>query len=153
MNKLNRKLHNQFDKEFFNKQAKKKFKREFKKRISVTEINEIVKNWIEYGVIEDVLKGNCTKLDKNSSIQVIGTPIMNDGRMVELLSNGKCLTRKGNYKKADNINSKRKDFKYKIVYTNRLAEDKLIMFKACPKFAKKVHLQLINTNTYFKLVV
>lgn len=150
MNKLNRKSLNQFDKKRFNKEAKRRFKKEFKKKVSVTEINEIVKNWLHWGLIAEVLKGGEHKIDKNSSIEVIGTPIMSDERMLNNLMNGRVLTRTGKFKKADNIASTRKDFKYKIVYKNSLAKDKNIMFQACPKFAKQVHERLINTNTYFK---
>ena len=52
----------------------------------------------------------------------------------------------------DNRSLKRKDYKYKIVYENKLAKNKALYFKASPSFSKQVHQAIINTNNYYPII-
>jgi hypothetical protein len=147
---LKKKPRNQFSKKRFISLVKKRFKKKFGKPISTKDINEIVGNWLEYGVIQEVLDGNEVKLGKHASIQVVGEPIL-ESKSLELLKKGLYVTRDGKLKKADNINRKRGNVKYGIEYKNSLAGDKKIYFKPAQSFSRRVHKALIETDTYYKI--
>jgi hypothetical protein len=112
------------------------------------EIWKECKDWLEHYVIERVVAGDKVKLDDHSFIQVIGKPLLQD--------NAKNLIGKGKYVrgkfvgKANNINKRRGDFVYKIVYENKLAQSE-IYFKPHPDFSRRVHEALINTNVYYSI--
>ena len=141
--------YNKFDQAHFVKLTKRRFKKKFGKEISATEINKIWKDYVQYRIIQNVLKGDCVKIDKHSTIQVVGMPVVNDQNLVSLLSNGKIMRRDGTISKAD-LSHKRKYYKYKIVYKNKLAKGTLI-FKASPMFKKQLVDTLNNTNIYFTI--
>lgn len=139
---------NNFDWDHFIKLTKKRFRKKFKKSISTTEIKKIWDDFLE-DVIERVLDGECVNIDRHSQIQVIGRPVMDDPRFMSLLMRGRTMRRNGTLKYAE-LSPMRRDFKYEIAYTNTLSK-KPLYFKAHPKFAKRVHEAIENTNTYYKI--
>lgn len=134
----------------FIKQTQKRYRKSFHKHIRSQDIKKIWDTFLEMKIIAGVLSGDCVKIDKYSTIQVIGTPILNDKRFFSMLMSGKMVRRDGLVKlaKQDPI---RKDVKYKIVYKHTLGEKKKILFKADVKFARRVREALNNTNTYYKI--
>jgi hypothetical protein len=140
---------NDFDQAHFIKLTKRRFKKKFKKEITATEINKIWKDFVQYGIIQNVLKGNCTKIDKHSTIQVIGEKIEEDSRFVKLLKQGLIVRQTGDIKKVLS-RGVRNDFKYKIVYKNKLAKGKLI-FNASADFKRQLVKTLNTTNNYFQI--
>lgn len=142
---------NQFSQKHFIALTKKRFKKKFKKTVTATEINKVWKDWVQYHIIDGVIDGDDVKIDKHSSIRIVGTPVLEDGTFKSLILNGRMVNR-GGVVTSPKRNIKRKDFKYKIVYVNKLAKDKALYFKASPKFAKQVHEALINTNNYYPII-
>jgi hypothetical protein len=145
------KLNNQFSQKHFIALTKKRFKKKFKKPISATDINKIWKDWVQYHIIDGVIDGDKVKIDKHSSIRIVGMPILDDNSFKGLIMSGRMINRGGSVT-SPKMNPKRKEFKYKIVYENKLAKDKALYFKASPKFAKQVHQALINTNNYYPII-
>lgn len=141
--------YNDFDQAHFTKITKRRFKKKFKKEISATEINKIWKDFVQYGIIRNVLKGNCVRIDKHSTIQVVGVPVTEDKPFMNLMKNGRILRQNGTIRKADQL-GKRKEFKYSFEYKNSLAKNKII-FKADKKFKKQLIDTLNNTFTYFQI--
>lgn len=141
---------NQFKKPKFIRQCKQRSRKSLGVTPSTKQINEVLKNWIEHYVIEQVVKGHEVKLDKHSTIEVIGKPVMDNKRAVSLFSNGRIVS-KGRLKKNDGMGKMRKNHIYKIVYKNKLADGKNLHFNAHPIFRKKVNYALENTATYFTL--
>lgn len=140
---------NDFDQAHFVKLTKRRFKKRFKKNITATEINKIWKDFVQYGIIQKVLKGDCVKIDKHSTIQVIGEKIEENSRFVNLLKQGLIVRQTGVIKKVL-TRGVRNDFKYKIVYNNKLAKGKLI-FNANANFKKQLVETLNTTNNYFQI--
>lgn len=148
---ISNKSNNQFNQTHFIKLTKKRFRKKFKKGISAREINKIWKDWVQYHIIDGVIEGDKVKIDKHSSIRLVGMPILEDKTFKGLILSGRMINR-GGVSSPIKRNIKRKDFKYKIVYENKLAKDKALYFKASPNFAKQVHLALINTNNYYPII-
>lgn len=142
---------NQFSQTHFIELTKKRFRKKFKKGISAREINKICKDWIQLYIIDNVLDGQKVKIDKHSSIRVIGRPVLEDENFKSLIRKGKIMNR-GGVLVDDNRSLKRKDYKYKIVYENKLAKNKALYFKASASFSKQVHQSLINTNQYYPIL-
>jgi hypothetical protein len=145
--KAKRGTDNQFDIRTVCKQSKYKL-RKLGVKVTNRQIKEVVNKWIE-DLKKDVIAGKRVMIDKNSYIQVIGTPILKHKSAVKLISNGKYVTRSGYVKPADNMNFKRNDFVYGIKYENK---NKLI-FTPSKSFSKSVNHSLTNTNTYYHLNV
>ena len=147
----NNKLNSQFNQKHFIALTKKRFKKKFKTTITATEINKMWKDWVQYHIIDGVIDGDKVKIDKHSSIKIVGVPVLDDNSFKGLILSGRMVNRSG-VASPIKRNIKRKDFKYKIVYENKLAKDKALYFKASPKFAKQVHEALINTNNYYQII-
>lgn len=126
-----------------------KFKKRFKKKIKPAEIKEICDNWIKYRILEELITGSKVQIDKYSTIQIIGVPVLEDKNFMRLLKKGKTRRRDGTLKTAT-LNPRRKDFKYWIEYTHSLAK-RPIYFEADPKFSKAVHEAIVNQNHYYKI--
>jgi len=137
---------NDFSWPHFIELTKKRHKKKFGKSITATEIRKITKKFIS-DLIDKVIEGGNVKINKHSSIEVVGTKILEDD-IFKLLVKGKSLRRDGTMKNAE-FNPRRKEFKYRIVYENSLNKD--LRFKADPKFAKRVHQALISTNNYYRI--
>lgn len=133
----------------FVKQTQRRFKKKHGKHISSKDIKNIWDSWLEQKIIQGVLNGDEIQIDRYSTIQVVGTPIENDKRFYELLRKGKMRRRDGIL--VDSKLGLRKDYKYKIVYTNSIAGDKEVYFKADPRFARRVRESLNNTTTFYKI--
>lgn len=125
---------------------KKRYKKKFKRAIKTNEIKKIWDNWIN-SITQEVIKGGEVKIDKHSSLEIIGIPIMDD-KIFGLLKKGKSIRRDGSMKNAE-FNGRRQNVKYKIVYKNKLRSD--VRFKAHPDFAKLVHETIENTNNYYTI--
>lgn len=141
--------YNDFDQAHFIKLTRRRFKKRFKKEIKASEINKIWKDFVQYGIVQKVLKGDCVKIDKHSTIQVVGEKIEENSRFVNLLKKGLIIRQNGEIKKVLN-RGVRNDFKYKILYINRLAKGNLI-FKANTEFKKQLVNTLNTTNNYFQI--
>lgn len=142
--------HHDFEWSHFITLAKRRFKKKYKKNIKATEIKKIWLDWLEYWIIEGVLNGNMVKIDRYSTIQIVGRSILEDKRVFKMLINGKSMGRNGTMKNAE-FGSKRRDFIYKIEYENSLAGDKKLYFKADRAFSRRVHEALLNNNIYYKI--
>ncbi len=125
--------------------TKRKYKKRFGRKIKTTEIKKIWDEYLDF-TIERVLKGGEVIVDKYSRLEVVGTPIWNDKNFIERLKKGKAL--RNGYFVTANLNPKRRDVKYKIVYTNTYRD---VYFKPHPNFSKQVHQTLCNTNNYFRI--
>lgn len=134
----------------FVRQTQKSFKKKFKKEIKSREIKKIWDTFLKVKIIDPVVAGKLVKIDKNSTIQVIGKPIEEDKNFYQMLLRGKMVRRDGVIKMAER-NPKRKDFIYKIVYKNKTREGKKLYFKADAAFSKQVRDSLNNTNTFYKI--
>lgn len=150
MKSKQKKPKNQFNKDRFFELVRKRYKKRYGRTIGLrdSEIMSRVNIWIE-GVINGVVNGKKVKLDKHSYIQVIGTPVLEDEGFKRIVGNGRYIAG-GIVKKADNMNYKRNDVKYKIYYVNSLAKEK-IYFEAHKDFKKRVHKALVETNNYYKI--
>lgn len=147
---IRKKLH-EFNWNHFIEVAQERFKKRFKKNITPTQIRKIWDVWVKHRIINKVIEGDCVIIDRHSSIQLIGTPILEDKRFFAMLLRGRMSMRDGTAKIAER-HQKRKDYKFKIVYKNDTAKGKLF-FKAIPSFSKAAHESIINTNTYYKINV
>lgn len=141
---------NQFKKPKFIRQAKQRSRKSLGFTPTTKQINEVVKNWIEHYIIAETVKGHEVKIDKHSTIEVIGKPVMEHKRAVSLFSEGRIVSQ-NKLKKNDSMGKMRKNHIYKIVYKNKLADGKNLHFNAHPSFKKKVNHALENTATYFTL--
>lgn len=94
--------------------------------------------------------GKKIKIDRFATIELVGTPILEDKKFLKMLQQGRMLRRDGAIKKA-HIDPKRKDVKYKICYKNSIAKKKQVFFKAAPNFSNQVREALNNTNTYYRI--
>lgn len=143
---------NLFEWTHFIKLAKRRFKKRFKKSISPKEIKKMWDTWIQYRIIDSVIQGGVIQIDKHSTIEIVGTPVLEDKRFFKMLMRGKSTLRNGIVKNAT-LNSRRRDYKFKIVYINKLAKDKDLYFQGVPKFSKQVHEAIVNQNYYYRINV
>ena len=141
---------NQFDKKKFCQSTRKRFRKRYKKGIDATdgEIMRVINEWLE-SVIEEVVKGKKVKFDKHSYVQVVGVPSLEHKGFQAMIRRGKSNAR-GFIKKADNMNYRRGDFVFKIVYVNETAKEKMY-FTAHKDFSSRVHKALIETNNYYEI--
>jgi len=131
----------------FVKLTQRRFRKKFKKNITSKDIKKICDSFIQ-SVIDEVILGDKVQIDKHSTCQVIGTPVLEDKRLKSLLLKGKSFSGAGI--RTARFNSMRKDFKYKIVYENTLSKNRLF-FEPHKNFSRQVHEAIINTNNYYRI--
>ena len=136
---------NDFDHKHFIKLTKRRFKKKFGKKITAKEINKIWKDWVQYRITENLLDGRLVKIDKHSTMEVVGFPILQS----KTLTAGKVMRSNGAVMVLD-ASRKRPDFQYKIVYKNTLAKEK-IYFKADVEIRRQLRDKLENTSAYFRI--
>ncbi len=127
--------------------AKKNLKRRHGKKATLTEIDSVIKDCIEYCIVQPLLKYGKVQVDKTFSLEIVGRYIADDNSMIALLSKGKTIN--GIVKDASNWTG-RPGVKYKIVATETNYKGTLI-FKADPKISKRVHERLKTTQQYYRI--
>ena len=123
-------------------------KKKYKKDVSVTDVKMIWKDYCEYAIIRPMLKMGKAKIDERTSIEIVGTRFENDPKLLAIMGNGKNIN--GIVKDAVRFDDNRYGIKYKIVFTDLNYKGELI-FEADAKLKKRVHEELKNTQTYYRI--
>lgn len=140
----------QFSMVVLRKRAQKLMRSKFKKKMPLTKLDEVLRDYIEHGVIVPLLRTGKGQLDKYTEIEIVGKRPELDPKYFALLSKGKMISG-GAIVGAKPIGRNRKDYIYKLVVKDSTYNGKII-FEADPKLKKRVRYVLETTQTYFRLL-
>lgn len=133
------------------RRAKTMMRKKFKKTIKLSDVDKIWMDYVEHGIIRRLLIFGKVQIDSKFSLEIVGKKIINDPKMFSLLINGLNLTSKGELKKGVVFDKRRPDIRYKIVLTDKNYKNGNLIFQADRKLSNRVHQQLINTNTAYRI--
>jgi hypothetical protein len=148
---IHKKARNDFDMVMLRKRAVKSVRKRHKKSIKKSVVDKVWKDYCEFGIIKPLLKGGKVQIDKNFSIEIVGRTVENDKFAFGLFSKGKAVSKFGGIKDIDKSFNGRKGFKYKIVVIENNYKGGKLIFKADSKLSKRVHEELKNTSTYYRI--
>jgi len=131
------------------RRAKKMIRARFKKTIKLSDVDKILREYVEYGLTKPLLKMGKVQVDSNFSLEIVGTKIVEDAKTFGLLVAGRNITKAGKIKKAVKFEG-RPDVKYKIVLDDKNYKGKLV-FQPDRKMSHRVHEELKNTYTYYRI--
>jgi len=125
-------------------------RKRYKKRIELSKVDEVWKDWVEIMIVEPLLKGHKVNIDKHCTLEIVGSRVIDNKKVFNLLSNG-IMVQGRMVKKAIKLNQTRKGLTYRIeMIDNNFKEGKLL-FTAAPYIKKRVNESLKNTNTYYRI--
>jgi hypothetical protein len=138
-----------FNMSVLRRRAKKMMRSKFKKTIKLSDVDKIWKEYVEYGVIKPLLMFGKANMDGKCEIEIVGKKILDDPKTFNLLVKGYNVNSAGKLKEAVKFDG-RPGIKYKIVLTDKNYRGNLV-FNADPKLSRRVHEELKNTNTYYRI--
>lgn len=131
------------------KRAKKMLKKRFGKDMKLGDFDRIWSMYFKYAIQQPLLKHGKVQIDDNFSIEIVGERLENKESLLGLMVKG--LNANGIVKPAVKFNPNRQGIVYKIDLKDRSYKGQLI-FEANPKLKKAVHNELINTQTYYRIL-
>lgn len=140
-----------FDMPSLRRRIKTRMRKKHKRKIKLNEVDKIWKAYVEEGIVKPVLKYGKVQVDKNFSIEIVGQRIVENKKMFSILSRGIGMTKNGYMRESANLNQGRDGLFYKIEVVDKNFKGKLY-FDADAKIKKRVHEELKNTNTYYRVI-
>lgn len=125
------------------KRANKRLKAKCGKKVNNSFIRKFWKDYIELSVIPILLKYGKIKIDKNCSLEIVGEKKI---KLIKLKRNGKLSS-------TTLENKLRAGIVYKIVLTDNSYKHGSLIFQANKTIKEAVTEALMNTNTYYRIVV
>lgn len=123
----------------------------FKKTIKLSYVDKVWDGFVEYGIVKPLLNLGKVQIDAKFSLEIVGTKIIEDPKMFNLLVKGINIGGKGQVKEAVVFDNNRPDVKYKIVLTDKNYKHGSLVFEADRKLSSRVHEELKNTRTYYRI--
>lgn len=139
------KAQRKFDMPTLRRRAKKLMRKRHKKTISLSEVNKIWKEYVEYAIIKQVLYRGIAEIDNNFSVELVGKKY--PPRLLKLLEKGWQVGKTG-IKPAELWN--RMGYIYKLRVVDKQCKGQIV-FEADPKFKKRVVDKLKNTTQYYRI--
>lgn len=133
------------------RRAKRVLRQKHKKTIKLSQVDKVWKEWVELYVYKELLKFGKVQIDKNFSIEIVGKRIIDDPKMFKLVVNGLNINRSGKVKEAVKFDYNRNEVAYKIVLEDKSYKKGKMTFVADPKLSRRVHEELKNTKTYYRI--
>ena len=122
----------------------------FKKTIKLSDLDKIWKEYVQYGIIKPLLRLGKVEVDSKMTLEIVGKKIIDDPKLFGLIIKGLNVTSTGKLKKTVKLDSNRPDVKYKIILTDKNYRGNLV-FRADRKLSLRIHEELKNTNTYYRI--
>ena len=139
-----------FNMKVIRRRCKKLMRKKFKKKIALKVVDKVWKEYVEHAIVRKMLKYGKVKIDENFSIEIVGQRIVDNPQIYSILSRGIGITKNGIIKPSANLCKERDGYFYKIVMEDKNYKGKLY-FEANDKIKKRVHNELKNTNTYYRI--
>lgn len=125
-------------------------RKKHKKTISLSTLDAVWKNWVELAVIRPLIKYGYVQVDDNFRIEIVGKRVIDDVRVVKLMTNGMVVGRNGLKMEPKKFGNNRQGLIYKIVVTDKSYKGQLI-FKANRNLSKRVSEHLINSQQLYRI--
>jgi hypothetical protein len=133
------------------RRAKKMVRKKFKKTIKLSDLDKIWKEYVEYGIVAPLLRSGKVEVGSSMEIEIVGKKILDNKKLTAMLIGGRNMNRNGMVKEAVMFDRNRPGITYSVNLTDKNYKPGLLIFKTDPKLAKKVHNELKNTNTYYRI--
>lgn len=128
------------------RRAKSAVKKRHKKTIKLSTVDKVWKEYVEYAIIRQVIYRGVADIEGHFKVELTGQPYSE--QMLKRMEKGYIVGKWG-LKKVEKLN--RFGYHYKLSLTDKNCKSKIV-FNADPKFKKRVHEQLKNTNQYYKII-
>lgn len=145
------KAHSNFDMPTLRRRAKKLLRKKYKKTIKLSDVDKIWEEYCHYGVVKPLIKKGEVNIDQYTKLEIVGGKILDDSKVLGMLSNGIMATRNGYMKRVGTLNPLRGDIVYKVRLTDKTFKGGRLIYKADKKVASAVHKALMETNKYYKI--
>lgn len=139
-----------FDMPTVRRRARRLVKKRYGKRIKLTKVDKIWKEFVKYGIVRELLKYGKVQIDKNFSMEIVGRNITEDKKLFKIFVRG-IGVRNGIITNSANLNKGRDGYVYHIVLTDNNFKEGVLIYKPTDKIREAVHNSLVNTNTYYRI--
>jgi hypothetical protein len=128
--------------------AKKELRKKYKKTVSLRQIQNVWKDFVELKVIPELIENGEVKLDDHTKIFIEGNKILKSKHLSTLKSGHVIINGKPS-KNVSGLRKGREGIIYRIGMIDTLFKEGNVIFHADKKIKEAVHKALITTNKYY----
>lgn len=132
------------------RRIKKRMRKKHKKTVALSKVDKLWKEYVQYGLIEELIKKGKVQVDKNFSIEIVGQKLTDNPRLMEIFKRG--IGSKGSLiTPTANLHKGRQGYVYSIVVEDKNFKEGKLMFDADPAIKKAVFTALATTSNYYRI--
>lgn len=144
------KIRTKFNWPTLRRNVKRMVRKKYKKTIKLSEVDSIWNDYVEYAIVQPLLKYGRVEIDQNMSMEIVGRKIENHEKAANLAAKGKYV--KGGYiSDITKVNYNRLGIVYSIKLTDKSYKGGKLIYNADLKLKKRVSEQLFNTFQYYRI--
>lgn len=132
------------------KRAKVMMRKKYKKTIKLSTLDKVWKDWVEFAIMRPLIKYGKVQIAERFSIEIVGKRIIDDARMISLLTKGMVISKSGFKIEPKRFGNNRQGIIYKIVAVDKNYKGQLI-FEPDRKLSKRVSEHLINSQQVYRI--
>ncbi len=130
--------------------VKKMMRRKYKKTIKLSDVDRIWLDYVEYAIVEPLLKYGKVEVDNNITIEIVGKTVENHLPSRNLAAKGKYV--KGNYiGSIEKVNYKRLGIVYSVQFTDKSHKGGKLVFETDAKLKKRISEHLFNSFQPYRI--
>ncbi len=133
------------------KRIQKQYRKKFKEKVSLTEIDEIWKAYVDSAITARLVRGRKVEIITGFGLEVVGRRVIDNDAIRRLFENGLQIYPSGVLTPAKMLSPMRREYYYKIECNNSNFKSGKLYFKADEEIRQKVHNVLCNTGQYFRI--
>lgn len=125
-------------------------RKKYKKTIKLSTLDKVWKDWVEFAIMRPLIKYGKVQIAERFSIEIVGKRIIDDARMISLLTKGMVISKSGFKIEPKRFGNNRQGIIYKIVAVDKNYKGQLI-FEPDRKLSKRVSEHLINSQQVYRI--
>ena len=141
-----------FNMPLIRKRVKKIMRKRFKKTIKLSDVDKVWNDYVEFGIIQPLLKYGTVNVDDRMMFKIVGKSVVNRPELAAMFERGVSIRKGGLVADTTNINLNRNGIIYKIVLVDKNHKGGELIFQPHKEFAKKVHYHIKHNNPYYPIV-
>ncbi|MFA7287672.1 MAG: hypothetical protein WC055_02230 [Melioribacteraceae bacterium] len=126
-------------------------RKKYKKTISLSTLDKVWNDWVEFAIIRPMIKFGRVKVDDKFSMEIVGKKIISDARIVALMSAGVVVSKRGYKIEPKKFGNNRPGLIYKITCEDKNYKTGQLIFEPDRKLSKRVSEHLKNSQQYYRI--
>ena len=149
---ISKRARHKFNMPLVRQRAKKLMRKKFKKTIKLSDVDKVWNDYVEFGILQPLLKYGIVNVDDRMMFRIVGKSIIDRPELAAMFERGVTIRKGGLVTDTTNLNLNRNGIIYKIVLIDKNHKGGELIFQPHKEFAKKVHYHIKHNNPYYPIV-